>query len=392
MEKVEKLIDSVWEKVLCHRRWLHAHPELSGQEKNTSAYISRALTEMGLTPTENIGGYGVCAIIEGKGGDKCLGLRADFDALPLTEKTGLPFSSEDEGVFHACGHDMHTAILLGVAEVLLHLRDEFSGKVKLIFQPSEENAADSGAKKMIADGILENPKVDAILAQHVMPHYKTGEIAAKRGSMTSSSDRFYISVFGKSSHGSEPENGVDAITIGAQVISALQTVVSRSISPSDSAVISIGKVVGGARYNVIADRFDMEGTCRTLNPQVRESIPHLMENIIKGIAEGMGGGYEFKFATGFPPTMNSPEGYAIIQDSGVEIVGKDKFIIPEKTTMAGEDFSFYSECVPAGFYWLGCQKEGEDFYPLHNEHFSPDENAMKTGIGIMVSSVLNYLK
>lgn len=392
MTKVEKLIDSVWENVINHRKWLHAHPELSGKEKNTASYISQALSKIGLSPKENIGGYGISAVIEGKKGGKCLALRADFDALPLTENTGLPFSSENPGVFHACGHDMHTAMLLGAAEVLLDMRDEFSGKIKLIFQPSEENATDSGAKKMIEEDVLKNPKVDAIIAQHVSPHYKTGQIAVKNGSMTASSDRFFISVYGKSSHGSEPECGIDAIAIGAQIITALQTIVSRNISPLENTVISIGKVSAGTRYNVIADRFEMEGTCRNINPNVRKTMPAHIKNIVKGIAEGMGGNYEFSYISGYPPTINAPEQFALIKNTAAEIVGESNVIIQQKTTLTGEDFSFYSEKIPAGFYWLGCQKEGSDFYSLHNENFSPDEDAMKIGINIMVSSALKYFE
>ncbi len=392
MSKIDELIDCYWENVVRHRRWLHAHPELSGQEKNTAEYISKALLQMGLEPKTKVGGYGISSIIEGKPGEKCLGLRADFDALPITENTGLDFSSVNTGVCHACGHDVHTAMLLGATQVLLSMRDEFSGSVKLIFQPSEENASDSGAKKMIADGILENPKVDAIIAQHVSPHFKTGQIAVKEGSMTASSDRFFISIYGKSSHGSEPEGGIDAIAIGAQVITAIQTIVSRTISPLDNSVISIGKVSGGTRYNVIANRFEMEGTCRNLNPSVRDTIPTHIENIVKGIAEGMGGNYDFSYVTGYPPTMNSHEQFDLLKNTASEILGDKNVIIPTKTALTGEDFAFYSEKVPAVFYWLGCQKEGADFYSLHNEKFSPDENAMKHGIKLLVSHALNFLK
>ena len=392
MTKINNLIEDFWETILDYRKWLHENPELSGQEKNTAAFIANALREMGLEPKENIGGYGVAAVIEGKSDGKCLALRADFDALPLTENTGLSFSSKTPGVFHACGHDIHTAMLLGVANILMKIRHNFSGKIKLIFQPSEENASDSGAKKMIEEGVLENPKVDAIIGQHVNPHFKTGQIAIKDGSMTASSDRFFISIYGKSSHGSEPEGGIDAITIGAQIITAIQTIVSRSVSPLDNSVISIGKVSGGTRYNVIANRFEMEGTCRNLNPSVRESMPAHIENIVKGIAEGMGGSYDFSYVTGYSPTMNNSRQFELIKNVATEILNENNVIIPQKVTLTGEDFSFYGEKIPAAFYFLGCQKEGTDFYALHNEKFSPDENAMKIGINIMVSSALKYLE
>ena len=202
--ELQDLVEQIYDTTVAHRRWLHAHPEPSGQEKNTAAYIAETLRKIGLTPTENVGGYGVTALIQGSRPGKCVGLRADFDALNQQEQTDLPFASENPGVFHGCGHDLHTAMLLAVAQILYDLRDQMIGSVKLIFQPSEENVADSGAKKMIADGVLENPKVDVMLAQHMSPHYPTGTVALRSGPMSASSDRFAITVTGKSSHGSAP--------------------------------------------------------------------------------------------------------------------------------------------------------------------------------------------
>lgn len=381
----------VKDSVIAHRRWLHAHPELSGQEKETAAYISAALRKLGLHPIENVGGYGVVAVIEGRKGDKCVGLRADFDALSIQEETGLPFASENPGVSHACGHDVHTAMLLGVAEVLNGMKEEFTGAIKLIFQPSEENASDSGAKKMIADGVLENPHVDAIFAQHVSPSYPTGSIALNAGAMSASSDRFFITIGGKSSHGSAPESGVDAVIIGAQVITALQTIVSRSVSPLDNMVLTIGKVSAGSRYNIIAEEYLMEGTCRTLDSRVQEKLPARMEAIIKGVTEGMGGTYKFEYIRGFIPTMNEPEKFALVRDTAQKLLGQDHVIIPNKAAMTGEDFSFFTKEVPGAFYWLGCQSPDTSFYPLHNNRFIPDEAAIKIGIEVMISSVLAYL-
>ena len=389
--ELKNQIDIVWDSVTEYRRWIHAHPELSGQEKETAAYIAAVLRKIGLNPIENIGGYGVAAVIQGKAPGKCVGLRADFDALSISEETGLPFASKVPGVSHACGHDMHTAMLLGAAHVLYNMRDQFAGSVKLIFQPSEENAADSGAKKMIADGVLENPHVDAVFAQHVSPSYPTGTISLKEGTISASSDRFFITIKGKSSHGSEPHNGVDAVTIGAQVITALQTIVSRNVRPLDSVVLTIGKVTAGSRYNIIAEECVMEGTCRTLNPAVQAQIPSQMEAIIKGIAEGMGGSYEFKYVTGFIPTVNAPEKFALVRDAAQNILGCDNVIIQKNSTLGGEDFAFFANAVPGAFYWLGCRKEGTAFYPLHNNRFAPDEEAMKVGMEVMLSSALNFL-
>ena len=389
--ELKNRINGVWDTIIEHRRWLHAHPELSGQEQDTAAYIASALRSIGLAPVEHVGGYGVVALIQGKPGGKCVGLRADFDALSIWENTGLPFSSENPGVCHACGHDVHTAILLGAAAVLNGMKDTFTGSVKLIFQPSEENATDSGAKKMIAEGVLENPHVDAVFAQHVSPSYPTGSIALNKGPMSASSDRFFITVGGKSSHGSAPETGVDAVVIGAQVINALQSIVSRTVSPLDNVVLTIGKVTAGSRYNIIAEECVMEGTCRTLNPQVQEQLPARMESIIQGIAQGMGGTYQFEYVKGFIPTMNTPAECALVQRTAQDLLGENHVIVPEKTAMTGEDFSFFAKEVPGAFYWLGCQEPGAPFYPLHSDHFAPDEAAMKTGMEVMISSALAYL-
>lgn len=382
-------IGAVKDIVVEHRRWLHAHPELSGQEKETAAYIAAALREMGLEPIENVGGYGVVAVIEGRKGDKCVGLRADFDALPVQEETGLSFASENPGVSHACGHDVHAAMLLGAAQVLVGMKEEFAGKIKLIFQPSEENSTDSGAKQMIADGVLENPKVDAIFAQHVSPNYPTGAIAVNPGAMSASSDRFFITVKGKSSHGSAPENGIDAVAIGAQVITALQTIVSRNVSPLDSAVLTIGKLSAGTGYNIIAEECVMEGTCRTLNPKVQEQLPERMEAVIKGISESMGGSYEFRYGKGFIPTVNTAKEFELVRDTAQTLL--DNVIVPEKSAMTGEDFSCFVREIPGAFYWLGCQKADAPFYPLHNNRFAPDENAMEIGMEVMISTALAYL-
>lgn len=244
---------------------------------------------------------------------------------------------------------------------------------------------------MIAEGVLENPHVDAVFAQHVSPSYPTGSIALNKGPMSASSDRFFITVGGKSSHGSAPETGVDAVVIGAQVINALQSIVSRTVSPLDNVVLTIGKVTAGSRYNIIAEECVMEGTCRTLNPQVQEQLPARMESIIQGIAQGMGGTYQFEYVKGFIPTMNTPAECALVQRTAQDLLGENHVIVPEKTAMTGEDFSFFAKEVPGAFYWLGCQEPGAPFYPLHSDHFAPDEAAMKTGMEVMISSALAYL-
>lgn len=391
MSDVKELIRKYEAKVNEHREWMHRHPELSHEEKETAAYIAKTLREIGLEPQENVGGYGVVALIQGKGPGKCVGLRADFDALPVTEVTGLPFASENPGVMHACGHDAHAAMLLGAAYVLNEMKDEFNGTVKLVFQPSEEDAAGPGARAMIADGLLENPHVDAMFGQHVWPTYPSGKVAIRNGAMMASSDRFFITIKGKNSHGSQPENGIDAIVIAAQVVSALQSIVSRNVGPLDSAVVTIGTIQGGSRYNVIADTVEMQGTCRNLNPAVRNKMPERIENIVKGVSEAMGGSYEFKYLRCYSPLVNDPGKFELVRSVIEEVVGPENTVIPENSALGGEDFSFYCEKVPSCFFWLGVHDESRQRFPIHNGGFYPETSAFPIGMEVMVKSALKFL-
>ena len=391
MSELHNLIEKYWDAVQKHRIWLHQHPEPSGQEKETAAYIAKTLREIGLEPKENIGGYGVVALIEGNGPGKCVGLRADFDALQITECTGLDFSSLNPGMAHSCGHDSHTAMLLGAAYVLNEIRDQFSGTIKLVFQPSEENSADSGAKKMIADGVLENPHVDAMLGQHVSSSYPIGNIATRVGALTSASDRFFITVRGKSSHGCEPESGTDAIVIASQVVTALQSIVARNTAPLESAVVTVGTFDGGTRYNIIADEVKMEGTCRNLDLAVRDRIAKRMEDIIKGITEGMGGTYEFTYIKGHPPTINHPQMVAAVREATAEVLGSEHFIDIPSAGLGGEDFSYYAQCVPSCFFNLGCRDMNKPYYPAHHGAFAPEWESLPIGMEVLLTAALKYL-
>ncbi len=391
VKQIEELVNQYWESIRGYWYWLHSHPELSGEEKESAAYIADSLRKIGLAPVENVSCYGVVALIEGKQPGKCVALRADIDALPVEELTGVPFASKYPGKMHACGHDSHAAMLLGVAHVLNDIRDKFSGTVKLIFQPSEENSTSSGAARMIAEGVLENPKVDAIFAQHVASGQTIGNISLRSGAMTAASDRFFITIKGKSCHASRPDKGVDAIAISGQIISALQNIVSRTVSPFDSAVITIGKIVGGTGYNVCAETCEMSGTCRNHNPAVREMIPKRMEQIIKGITEAMGGEYSFRYVYGYDPLINTPETTALVCNTAAEILGKEHVKISKHPGMGGEDFAFYLQKVPGTYYFLGTHKEGTPRWPAHNSHYVPEEESLKIGVHLMAAAALNYL-
>ncbi len=389
--QIQSIIQQHLDQIIADRRHLHQHPELSHQESATAAYIAAQLRKMGLEPKTNVGGHGVVALIEGAQPGKCVALRADFDALPIKEATGLPFASQNEGVCHACGHDMHTATLLGAARVLCDLKSELAGSVKLVFQPAEEDVLDSGAPKMIADGLLENPTVDAMFGQHIWPYYPVGTIAIRNGAMMASSDRIRITIHGKSSHGSAPEDGVDAIAAAAQVITALQNIVSRQISPLDSAVVTIGTIQGGARYNVIADTVQLEGTCRNLNPEVRNKMPERIGAVVKGVCEALGATGELEYIRGYSPTVNNHELFPFVYETIKEVVGEENTVIPQNSALGGEDFSYYCERVPSCFFWTGVLTPGATIYPLHNGSLSPDEGALPVGIEVMVRCAVKYL-
>ncbi|MBE6961648.1 MAG: amidohydrolase [Ruminococcaceae bacterium] len=393
MKEVNALVKKCFEKICVYRSYLHAHPELAGNEVESSAYIAGALREMGLEPRENVGGYGVTAVITGtKGAGKCIGLRADFDALPITENTGLACSSQNPGVMHACGHDMHAAMLLGAAYVLNEWKDSFAGSVKLVFQPAEENVVLSGARSMIADGVLEDPRVDAIVAQHVWPSIDAGKVGLRDGAMMAASDRFFITVKGSSTHGSEPQNGVDAIVIAGHVLCALQTIVSRNVGPLDNAVVSVGNIHGGGAYNVICDEVKMEGTCRNLNPTVRDAMPEQIERVVRGVTDSMGGSYEFRYVRGYSPAVNDHDMFSLVRDAVLEAGGQDALVIPQTAALGGEDFSFYCERVPGAMFWLGCGRPDRKQIPLHNAEFDPGEDIIPLGVEILVTSALKFLE
>ena len=371
------------------RHHIHQHPELSNQEEQTAALVAKTLRDMGIEVQEKVGGYGVVGLIRGKGPGKTVGLRADMDALPMHEQTGLPYASKVDGVMHACGHDTHTAILLGAAMIFNEIKDSFNGNIKLIFQPAEEQNPTGGSLGMIEAGVLENPKVDCMLGLHVWPHYETGTIISRDKALMGASDRLYITVKGSSAHGSAPHNGVDAIVIAAQVISALQTIVSRNVSPVDSAVVSIGKIEGGVRYNVIADEVFLEGTVRTITPSTQDKMPERIESIATHVAQGLGGTCEVKYVRGYPPLVNDSGVYKTATEAIAKQIGQENFIEVAAPELGGEDFSFFARKVPATMFWVGCTPKGtpeEDIAPLHNVKFCPDEASFVTALEALVAA------
>ena len=364
--------------VISWRRDIHSHPELSQNEERTAALVAKILGGLGLEVSRNIGGHGVVGLLRGNSEGKTVGLRADMDALPLNEETGLDFASKTPGVMHACGHDTHTAMLLGAACALSEMRGEIRGNVKFIFQPSEELNPVGGAPGMIRDGVLESPNVDGIFALHVWPIYETGKIAVRSGACMAASDRVYITVHGRTAHGSRPDQGNDAIVSAAHVITGLQAIIARSVSPLDSAVLTIGTIHGGYRYNVIPDTVKLEGTVRTLNPETQSRMPELITRTAKGIAKSLGSSCDVEYVKGYPPLVIYP----------------DSVIIADEPDLAAEDFAFFARERPAFMAWLGCRPSSvnvNDAPKLHNTKFCPDENCFAYGIDYLVQSALDFL-
>ncbi|MCP3676490.1 MAG: amidohydrolase [Deltaproteobacteria bacterium] len=390
-KRICELAEEIKDTLIKYRRKIHNRPELSGCEEETATYVAAILEASGIDVRRNVGGHGVVGLIKGKGGGKTIAIRADMDALPLQDAKETDYASEVEGVMHSCGHDVHTAILLGVATVLSRLKGEFDGSVKLIFQPSEEEAV-GGADAMIEDGALDNPSSSAILALHVMPELQVGTIGCKSGVMTASSDRVDITIHGMSGHAARPHQTIDAILVSSHVVSALQHIISRRIDPLHPAVITIGTISGGTVANIVADTVEMTGTVRSLNPAIRDQLPDLIEQVVKGITESMGAGYDFTFTRGNPSVVNDETLTSLVMGAGRDILGSDKVIELTEPTMGGEDFSLFTEKVPGTFIRLGVgNNEKGIVHPLHHILFDIDEDALPVGVKVMAWSALSYL-
>ena len=394
-DKIKKLEEKYRETYLEYWRDIHRHPELSYKENRTASKVADILNSLGMEVKTEIGGTGVTGLLKGKKEGPVVALRADMDALQIKEETGCEFGSENEGVMHACGHDSHTAMLLGTAHILSEMKDQIMGTIKFIFQPAEEYSPTGGAPGMIKDGALENPDVSAILGVHVWPTLQTGQLGIREGVMSAASDRLQISIKGKSTHAATPEFGIDAVVIASEVVSSLQTLVSRNVSPLDSAVITIGKINGGTRYNIVADEVELDGTVRTFDPATRKMLSEKIASIVEGTVQGMGGTCKVNYRRGYPSVMNDPEITSTVSRSIDKVVGKEGLFKIDKPNLGGEDFAFFAEKVPSAFVWVGCRPENipaEDFPKLHNNSFLPDENALPIGVRYLCQAALDTLE
>jgi len=392
IESIKNLAKKNNQNIINIRHYLHANPELSFQEFETSKYVKNALENIGITNIEHKANTGLVAIIEGKNpSKKTIALRADMDALPITELNNVDYKSKNVGVMHACGHDVHTSCLLGAAQILFNLKEEFEGTIKLIFQPGEEKLP-GGASIMIEEGVLKNPDASAILGQHVMPLIPVGKVGFKSGLYMASTDELYVKVIGKGGHGAMPQLNIDPVVIAAQIIVSLQQLVSRMASPIIPTVLSFGKVIANGATNVIPNEVILEGTFRTLDEKWRFEAHDKMVKMATLIAESMGGKCEFEVRKGYPFLKNNE---ALTENSklnAIEFLGKEN-VVDLDTWMAAEDFAYYSQVIPACFYRLGTRNEEKGIVSsVHTPTFDIDENALVIGSGLMAYLAICELK
>lgn len=376
-DKIKQLAAANASTVIEWRRWLHRHPDLSQQEFGTMNYVAERLREMGLEPRVGVGKTGVMAMIRG-GIDPdgyCVALRADYDALPLTEDTGLPFASENPGVMHACGHDMHTSSLLGAAQILCNIREQLNGSVMLIFEPSEEMYP-GGARLMMDDGLFNEVLPDEIYAFHCLPEMEVGRIGMKKGRYMASTDELYWTIKGCGGHGATPHLSIDPILVASHIVVALQQLVSRNAAPMMPTVLSFGRFIGDGRTNIIPDEVKMEGIIRTFDPDWRLQCHEKIRRISCGIAESMGAECDLFIDYGYPPVINDDECTQLLHDNGVEFLGQENVDWLD-LRMTAEDFAFFQQRIPGCYFRVGIHVPGTPVCNLHRPNLLVDERSIE---------------
>jgi amidohydrolase len=389
-EKIQQLSQDIFDEVVANRRHLHSHPELSFHEVETSVFVARKLEELGLE-YHKMADTGLVALIKGDlPSEQVIALRADMDALPITEANDVPYKSQNNGVMHACGHDAHTSSLLGTAKILTELKSEFGGTIKLIFQPAEEKLP-GGASLMIKEGVLENPKPDAVLGQHVMPLIDAGKVGFRAGKYMASTDELYVTVRGKGGHGAQPQQNVDPVIITAHILTALQQVVSRFADPKSPSVLSFGKVIANGATNVIPNEVYLEGTFRTMDEKWRNEAHIKIKKMAEGIAESMGGSCEFNIMKGYPFLINEEKLTAATRSHAEDYLGKEN-VLDLDIWMAAEDFAYYSQAADSCFYRLGTRNEARGITSsVHTPTFDVEEDAFKVSTGLMAYLAIKQL-
>ncbi|MDZ7806009.1 MAG: amidohydrolase [Gracilimonas sp.] len=398
---IDQKADEIEEQVIEWRRHFHENPELSNREFETAAYIADYLNELGLEVETEVAHTGVVAILEGGKPGPVIGLRADIDALPVTERNDLPFKSvatgmyqgKEVGVMHACGHDTHIAMMMGVAKILTDMKDEIKGTIKFIFQPAEEGAPqgeEGGAELMVKEGVLENPDVDAIFGLHIWDSEPVGSIGYRSEGIMASVNSFSLEITGKQAHGSAPWAGIDPIVTAAQIINNAQTIVSRSMPlTKQAAVVTFGKIEGGVRHNIIPESVSMEGTIRALDEDMRQLIFKRLETIVQNTAESNGATAELTINKGYPITYNDPELTAMMAPTLDRVTNGNANIMDAVT--GAEDFSFFQEKVPGLYFFLGGKSADVESGGHHTPDFYVEESAMKLGVRAMSNLVVDYM-
>jgi amidohydrolase len=383
--------DAYREQILFLRRHLHRFPELSGEEHDTSETVQEKLAEHGIRFTTGYAGTGVLGLVEGGRPGKTVALRADMDALPIQEENDHAFVSKVDGVMHACGHDAHTAMLVGAGWLLDDAKDELPGRVLLVFQPAEEASPNGGARRMMKEGVFEEHRPDVIFAQHVSPDLPMGQVGVRRGAITGASDRFKVTIEGEGGHASKPHQTIDAIVVANQVINSLQTVVSRGVDPLRSVVLTVGKIRGGTRYNAIAERATLEGTIRTFSPDIKERVKERFHAIVRGVAGSMGASARIKYLDGYPATVNTPEWAERVRKTAQNVLGDDA--TPEiEPSLGGEDFGRFLLEYDGAYFRLGtASPKDPEKRRLHDSRFDVDEAALGPGTELFAQLALDTL-
>lgn len=387
LSQIKDLAASLAPRLVEIRRHLHSHPELSGQEYQTAAYVSGVVSSCGLYVQELVGKTGVVAELRGTGADpRMLAIRTDMDALPIQERTGLEFASRQQGIMHACGHDVHTTVGLGTAMVLAQLGVRLPGTIRFLFQPAEETA--QGAGWMIRDGVMEG--ITSIFGVHTFPTIPGGSVGIRYGALTAAADDLELVIMGESGHGARPHEAIDAIWIASQVITTLQQAISRTQNPLRPVVLTIGQIQGGRAPNVIADQVRMLGTVRSLHPETSANLPAWIEQIVSNVCQSYGAKYTLNYRRGVPSVQNDPALTQIVESAASEAWGGDRIQILLEPSLGAEDFSLYLQHAPGTMFRLGVAFADKPNYPLHHPQFHVDETAIVTGVVTMAYAAYKY--
>lgn len=388
LTRIKDLAAKLAPRLIEIRRHIHSHPELSGEEYQTAAFVAGVLSANGVHVQEGIGKTGVVGEVQGTSSDsRLLAIRTDMDALPIQERTDLEYASRKAGIMHACGHDVHTTVGLGTAMILSQIADELPGNVRFLFQPAEETAV--GASWMVQDGVME--KVTSVLSLHVFPSIQAGSVGIRYGALTAAADDLEIIIVGESGHGARPHEAIDAIWIASQVITTLQQAISRTQNPLRPLVLSIGQINGGRAPNIIADQVKLRGTVRSLHPETRTNLPTWITQIVSNICDCYGARYQVNYRPGTPGVQNDLALSQLLQTAAEEAWGSDRVLVLPEPSLGAEDFSLYLEHAPGAMFRLGVgYKDRAINHPLHHPQFDVDESAIVTGVVTLAYSAYKY--